>query len=421
MAQSADFPRRVVVTGVGAVTPLGDTAEALVLALEAGRSGVRPLENSWAGRLNSPLAAPVLTPVESRFTKLRRLTLDRVAQLALLAGGEALQQAGLDLTGEAGLDCGLFWGTGMGGATTLEQAYMESFLDPAARPRPTTIVAFMANGSTGQLGIEFKIRGPSFTFSSACSSSAVAVGEAFLAVRSGRVSTALAGGSEALLTLGVMKAWESLQTLARPVADAPETSCRPFSKDRSGFILGEGAGALVLEEESSARARGATILAEIIGYGNTTDAGHITQPDAGGQSRAIQQALRQAGLTPSQVDAINAHGTGTVVGDAVETQALKMVFGARAGQIPVSATKALHGHLMGASGAVEMVAALGALRRRTVPPTAHWTTADPACDLDYVTEGARSLPQLDVIMSNSFGFGGNNAVLIARRYSVVAP
>ncbi|NDU88323.1 beta-ketoacyl-[acyl-carrier-protein] synthase family protein [Ferrovum myxofaciens] len=410
--------QRVVVTGVGVLSPFGEGAEVLVRALEEGHSGVRFLEVPWAKSLNSALAAPVLIPVESRFTKLRRLTLDRVAQLALLAAGEALTQAGLDFSGDEGLHCGLFWGTGIGGATTLEQAYHESFLDAQARPRPTTIVAFMANGSAGQLSIEFKIRGPSFTYSSACSSSAVALGEAFLAVRQGRVRYALAGGSEALLTLGVMKAWESLQTLAKPDPVHPETSCRPFSRDRSGFILGEGAGALILESESSAQARGATILAEIVGYGNTTDAGHITQPDAGGQARAIQEALHMARLAPDQIDAINAHGTGTVVGDGVETRALKIVFGDHAAHIPISATKALHGHLMGAAGAVEMVAALGALRRGIVPPTAHWTTPDPACDLDYVTEGARALPALNTIMSNSFGFGGNNAVLIARRYTV---
>ncbi len=410
------LPMRVVVTGVGALTPMGEGADALVTGLETGRSAVRFLDVPWSGRLNSALAAPVLTPVESRFTKLRRLTLDRVAQLALLAGQEAIAQSGLELSGAAGLTCGLFWGTGMGGATTLEQAYQESLLDASARPRPTTIVAFMANGSTGQLGIEHQIRGPSFTYSSACSSSAVAIGEAFLAVRHGRVKTALAGGSEALLTLGVMKAWESLHTLAKPDDQDPSTSCRPFARDRSGFVLGEGAAAIVLESEASARERGATILAELVGYGNTTDAGHITQPDAGGQARAIQEALTMAGVRPDQVNAINAHGTGTLVGDVVETRAIKAVFGENASRIPISATKALHGHLMGASGAVELVVCLGALRRGIVPPTAHCFHPDPECDLDYVIEGARAVPNLDVMMSNSFGFGGNNAVLVARRY-----
>ncbi len=408
--------RRVVVSGVGAITPLGETADALVRALNQGTSGVRALETPWIGQLASPLAAPVTVPVETQFPKLRRLMLDRVAQLSLLASREAITQAGLDFQGDIGLECGIFWGTGMGGATTLEQAYVESLLNQAARPRPSTIVMFMANASTGQIGIEYKIRGPSFTYSSACSSSAVAIGEAFTAIRAGRIRYAVAGGGEALLTLGVMKAWESLQTLAKPDPLHPETSCRPFAKDRSGFILGEGAAALVLEDAASAKARGATILAEIVGYGNTTDAGHITQPDAGGQARAMQAALAQAGMGPGDIHYINAHGTGTQVGDVSETQAIKRVFGPLAPHIPVSATKALHGHLMGATGVVEMVAALGALQTGTVPPTAHLTQPDPECDLDYVPEGARKLPVLDTIMSNSFGFGGNNAVLVARHY-----
>lgn len=409
--------RRVVVTGVGAITPLGENADALVQALNQGTSGVRALETPWIGQLSSPLAAPVTTPVETHFPKLRRLMLDRVAQLSLLASREAITQAGLDFQGDIGLECGIFWGTGMGGATTLEQAYVESLLNQAARPRPSTIVMFMANSSTGQIGIEYKIRGPSFTYSSACSSSAVAIGEAFTAIREGRIRYAVAGGGEALLTLGVMKAWESLQTLARPDPLHPETSCRPFSKDRSGFILGEGAAALMLEDAASAEARGASILAEIVGYGNTTDAGHITQPDAGGQARAMQAALAQAGIGPGDIHHINAHGTGTQVGDVSETQAIKRVFGSFAHHIPVSATKALHGHLMGATGAVEMVAALGALQTGTVPPTAHLVQPDPECDLDYVPEGARRLAVLDTVMSNSFGFGGNNAVLVARRFT----
>ena len=408
---------RVVVTGVGAVTPLGADAASLIEGLNQGRSGVQVLQTPWIQNLASPLAAPVTVPVEDHFPKLRRLTLDRVAQLSLLATREAIAQAQMDFSSDAGLSCGIFWGTGMGGATTLEHAYVESLLHHAARPRPSTIVMFMANSSTGQIGIEYKIRGPSFTYCSACSSSAVAIGEAFTAIRSGRIRHAVAGGGEALLTQGVMKAWESLQTLARQDPDHPEASCRPFDRQRSGFILGEGAAALVLEEASSARARGAAILAELVGYGNSTDAGHITQPDAGGQARAMREALAQAGLHPGQIHYINAHGTGTLVGDVIETQAIKDVFGEAAYRIPVSATKALHGHLMGATGAVEMVAALAALRSKIVPPTAHLRHPDPQCDLDYVAEGARQLATLDTVMSNSFGFGGNNAVLIARRYS----
>ncbi len=407
---------RVVVTGMGALTALGADANALCQRLNKGESGIRHLDVPWASQLTSSLAAPVTVSVEDRFTKLRRLMLDRVSQLSLLAAGEAIAQAGIDFSGDTGVHCGIFWGTGMGGAHTLEQAYLESLHNPEARPRPSTIVMFMANASTGQIGIEFKIRGPSYTHSAACSSSAVALGEAFMSIRNGRVRYAVAGGGESLLTLGVMRAWESLQTLARPDTVHPETSCRPFARDRSGFVLGEGAAALLLESEETALARGATILAEMVGYGNTTDASHITQPDVGGQSRAIRQALDQAGMAPEDIHHINAHGTGTRVGDLHETRAIKEVFGPWAYKVPISATKALHGHVMGATGAVEMVAAIGALRSGIVPPTAHLAEPDPECDLDYVREGARKLPGIQTVMSNSFGFGGNNVVLVAKAY-----
>ncbi|HQT81015.1 MAG: hypothetical protein B7Z60_03395 [Ferrovum sp. 37-45-19] len=408
---------KVVVTGIGAITPLGPDFTSLMKAVYEGSSGVRALTTPWISQLHSPLAAPILFPVDNQFTKLRRLMLDRVAQLGLIAVKEAMNQAALNTSIDGGLQGGVFWGTGMGGAQTLEQAYMDSFSHPNSRPRPSTIVMFMTNSTTGQIGIEHKIKGPSTTYSSACSSSAVAIGEAFEAIRSGKINYAVAGGSEALLTLGVMKAWESLQTLARPDAQHPETSCRPFSKDRSGFILGEGAASLILESEEHARQRGAHILCELVGYGNTTDASHITQPEANGQARAMSMALAQAQINIEEVDYINAHGTGTQVGDVSETKAIHHVFGWRAKAIPVSATKALHGHLMGATGAVEMAISLGTLMYKTVPGTAHLFYPDSECDLDYVAEGARVLPKLDVVMSNSFGFGGNNAVLVAKRYS----
>jgi 3-oxoacyl-[acyl-carrier-protein] synthase II len=303
----------------------------------------------------------------------------------------------------------------MGGAGTLEAAYHDLLVAHAARLKPSTIVSVMTNAATGQIGIEFGVHGPSCTYSSACSSSAVAIGEAYRAIRFGLVGRAIAGGSEALLTEGVIKAWESLGTLARLDAHAPETSIRPFAADRSGFLLAEGAAALVLEEESAARARGATILAEIVGYGNSTDARHITQPDADGQARAMRQALAEAGLAAAQIDHINAHGTGTKVGDVSETRAIRQVFGDHAKRIPISATKALHGHLMGATGALELIATILALRARVAPPTAHLVLPDPECDLDYVADGARAMPAAQAAMSNSFGFGGNNAVLVVRR------
>ena len=408
--------RRVVITGLGAITPLGLGAGAFFEALIAGRSGIRKLDEAWSDSSMTRLVAPVVQDVDTSFSKLKLISLDRVAKLALIATRQAVAQAGQDFQGQMAERTGIYWGTGIGGATTLDTAYSELLVRQAPRLRPTTIVMAMTNAAAGQISIEFGVRGPSYTYSSACSSSAVAIGEAFRAIRFGLVEMAIAGGAEALLTQGVIKAWEALQTLAKPDPERPETSCRPFALDRSGFVLGEGAAALVLESEQSAKVRGAEILAEVVGYGNTTDGINITQPDPNGQARAMKQALAESGLAPEQVDYLNAHGTGTKVGDRSETNAIKSVFGEYAMGLPISATKALHGHLMGAAGAVELVAALETLRTRIAPPTAHLYHPDPECDLDFLSSGVRALPNVNVVMSNSFGFGGNNAVILAKRY-----
>ena len=405
--------KRVVVTGLGTVSPLGNDPDSFFAALSAGRCGIRKLAAAWPG---STYAGVVDCDLDAHFPKIKRIGLDRVAMLALLAARQAHAASGLVIKDVAACETGLYWGTGMGGAASLESAYQDLLVKKTQRLKPSTIVAVMTNASTGQIGIELGIHGPSCTYSSACSSSAVAIGEAFRAIRFGLVSAALAGGAEALLTEGVIKSWESLGTLARHDMAQPETGCRPFAADRSGFLLAEGAAALMLEEEGHARARGATILAEIVGYGNSTDASHITQPDAVGQTRAMRSALAEAGIAAAAVEHINAHGTGTKIGDVVETRAIREVFGEHARHIPISATKALHGHLMGATGALEFIAALLALRHGVVPPTAHLWNPDPECDLDYVPLQRRELDGLDVVMSNSFGFGGNNAVLVARRY-----
>ncbi len=409
--------KRVVVTGLGVISPLGGTVSSFFDSLLACRSGIALLQAPWAQSIRAPIAASVIENIESQFPKPKRASLDRVVQLSLIAARQAMQQAKINLGDAASERAGVYWGTGMGGATTLEQTYVDILVNRTARLRPATVVMAMNNAASGHIGIEFGIRGPSYTFSSACSSSAVAIGEAFRAIRFNLVDTAIAGGGEALLTEGVMKAWDSLQTLAHMDTGKPETSCRPFAADRTGFVLGEGAAALVLEERDAALARGATILAEIVGYGNTTDSHHITQPDAPGQARAMQRALVEAEMSPERIGHINAHGTGTKVGDLSETLAIKQVFGDHAGHIPISATKALHGHLMGAAGALEMVAALEAMRGGIVPPTAHLFNPDAECDLDYVSSGARKIPGLNAVMSNSFGFGGNNVSLIAIRGS----
>ena len=404
---------RVVVTGIGVCSPLGNDPDSFFTSLVECRSGIRRFESPWQGTV---YAGTITADLDAHFPKLKRVGLDRVAMLALLAARQAHAASGVQFEGDAGESAGIYWGSGMGGAATLEATYQDLWVRKATRLKPSTIIAAMTNAATGQIGIELGIRGPSCTYSSACSSSAVAIGEAYRAIRFGLARTAVTGGSEALLTEGVIKAWESLGTLARIDADRPESSCRPFSADRSGFLLAEGAAALVLESLDSALERGADILAEVVGYGNTNDASHITQPDAGGQARAMRAALTEASIGPDQVDYINAHGTGTKAGDLSETAAIHKVFGAHAASIPISATKALHGHLMGATGALEFIAALEALRRGIAPPTAHLWQPDSGCDLDYVPLEARPLARAEVVMSNSFGFGGSNAVLVARRY-----
>jgi 3-oxoacyl-[acyl-carrier-protein] synthase II len=284
------------------------------------------------------------------------------------------------------------------------------------RVRPSSVVLGMNNASAGNISIAYGLRGPILNVSTACSSSAVSIGEAYRAIHHGYADVIVAGGSEALITNGNLRAWEAMRALAHADAEHPERSCKPFSADRSGIVLGEGAGALILESAEHAEERGARIYAEIVGYGNTGDASHISRPDADGQSRAMCAALAHAKLTAADVGYVNAHGTATLVGDVVETNAIGRVFGARAASVAISSTKALHGHLMGAAGAVEMVATISALTYGLIPPTAHLDRPDPQCHLDYVPNEPRRL-STDAVMSNSFAFGGINAVLIARRFT----
>ena len=272
----------------------------------------------------------------------------------------------------------------------------------------------MHNASAAWIAIDFKLRGPSLTYSTACSSSAVAIGEAWLRIASGSLDLALTGGCEAPLAFGSLKAWEALHTLATIDPADASASCKPFSRDRSGMVLGEGAAMLVLEPWDRAVARGATIHGEVLGCGLSTDIGHITRPSVQGQAAAMQSALQAAGLEPLAIDAINAHGTGTPANDAAETAAIKAVFGARAYEIPVSATKAMHGHLLGASGALEAVLSLLAMQHAVALPTLHLHAADPDCDLDYVPHEVRSGVAARTMLSNSFAFGGTNAVLVLR-------
>jgi 3-oxoacyl-(acyl-carrier-protein) synthase len=354
---------------------------------------------------------------EEHFAKAKLLTMDRVSQFALVAAREAMAQAGLgiELTGVPPERFGVSLGTGMGGTTSLEAAYYALLEQKVARLRPMTVVLAMNNAIAAHLSMEFGLKGPSSTVSNACASSATAIGDAFRQIRHGYADAMLVGGSEALLTRGTIKAWQAMHTLAKPHADGPQASCRPFSKDRSGLVLSEGSAMLVLEDWDTAKHRGANILAELAGYAATTDAHHLTQPEAHGQATAMSLALRDAALNTSDIGYLNAHGTATEVGDVVETQAIKLVFENNAMRLPISSTKAVHGHAMGAAGAMEFVASVMSLRFGQLPPTAFLQTPDDRCDLDYIPLQARSVNDLRAVMSNSFAFGGSNAVLIAKQ------
>jgi 3-oxoacyl-[acyl-carrier-protein] synthase II len=339
--------------------------------------------------------------------------LDRVSQLALMAAARAISDARVEFAKERRERCGVFVGTGMGGAQTTDEGYHTLYAEKSDRIKPYTVLASMTNAAAAWIGIEYALEGPNLTYSTACSSSSVALGEAACRIRSGEVDIMVAGGAEAPLTCGVLRAWEAMRTLATQDPVDPSASCRPFSRTRSGLVLGEGAAFVVLEEWQHALERNATIHAEFCGYGLTTDITHITRPTVEGQARAMRAALLSAGRHASDIDYVNAHGTATLQNDAVETAALKDVFGSRAYNLPVSSTKSMHGHLLGAAGALEFLVSVAALKRGIVPPTMHLDTPDAACDLDYVSNRARSGIALRTVMSNSFAFGGTNATLIA--------
>lgn len=406
--------RRVAVSGLGVVSPLGRSASEVYRNAHAGRSGIYRLEVPYAHRLIAPLAATTAFDGSHYFEPAKLRMLDRVSQFALVAAGDALVDSKLNLTELDRSRVGVFVGTGMAGTQSNDDGYHTLYGEDSDRIKPFTVLLGMHNAPAGWIGIEHGLRGPNLTYSTACSSSAVAIGEAWLRVAGGGIDLAVAGGSEAPLSFGSLKAWEALHTLAAIDENEPSASCKPFSKNRSGMVLGEGAAMLVLEAWDAAVARGATIHGEIIGYGLTTDADHITRPSVAGQAAAMRAALQSAALDPSAVDAINAHGTGTQANDGVETAAIKAVFGQRAQGIPISATKAMHGHLLGATGALECVLSLLAMQQQVALPTMHLQMPDAECDLDYVANVARDNVSVRTMLSNSFAFGGTNAVLVLR-------
>ena len=406
--------RCVAVTGIGLVTPLGHSTGEVFESACAGRSAVRPFVNEVTARLRSPLAATVQFDAAEHFDVQQQRLFDRVTQFAVVAARRAIADASVALSNFDPERVGVFLGTGMAGTTSMDDGYRTLYGEASDRIKPTLILQGMHNAAAAWIGIEHCLTGPNLTYSTACSSSGVAIGEAWLRVASGSVDLAFAGGSEAPLALGSMKAWEAMHTLAVSDLAAPGTSCKPFSKNRTGMVLGEGSAIVILESMDAAMARNATIYGELIGYGLTTDSSHIARPSVQGQAAAMRAALRSAGITADEVDSINAHGTGTLANDAAETAAIKSVFGARASAVPVSATKAIHGHLLGAAGALECVLALLAMQHRIALPTMHLEQPDPECDLDYVAQRARPGAAGNIMLSNSFAFGGTNAVLVLR-------
>ena len=408
--------RRVVITGLGVISPLGNDPQELFKNLLAGRSGIGRLQTPFAEKLSIRFGAQVDFDGALFFPPGRLKILDRVSQLALSAAAQAVTNAGLVFQGGDDPRCGVYLGTGMGGAETTDGGYAILYREGSERLQPFTVVMTMNNAPAAWVALEYGLTGPCLTYSTACSSSAVAVGEAYRQIALGRIDAALAGGAEAPLTYGTMKAWEALRTLALEDPENPAASCKPFSKNRTGLVLGEGAAIVVLEDLERARSRAAPVCAELVGYSQTTDVAHITRPSLAGQAHALRSALEDSKMRPEEIDYINAHGTATLQNDSVETAAIKEVFGRHGYQIPISSTKSMHGHLLGAAGAMELIVAIMSLKHQAVPPTINLTHPDPECDLDYVANSARTNVAVATVMSNSFAFGGTNAVLIARKY-----
>jgi nodulation protein E len=398
---------RVLITGLGCVTALGLGVDRFWSGLVSGESGVRPLV--WPAGADVPkvaVGAQVLSyDPGDQFPANQIPLLDRFSQFAVLAARQAVADAGLGP--ETIRSAAVVLGTGCGGKETEEQTYIRLYREGRERVHPLTIPRGMPSAAASQVSIDLGTRGPAFSVTSACASAAHAVAQAVLLIRGGCAKVALAGGTDAPFTYGLLKAWEALRVLS------PD-QCRPFSHHRNGLVLGEGAGLVVLESEAHALARDAKIYAELAGFGLSSDAGHITDPSTEGAAVAMRTALADAGLAPAGIDYINAHGTGTLANDRCETWAIRQVFGCDADRLVVSSTKAAHGHALGASGALELIATTLAIRHSVVPPTLNFTKPGEGCDLNYVPNRAEAR-RVGAALSNSFAFGGLNAVLALRR------
>ena len=402
--------RRVVVTGAGVVSPIGMNLEDFRASLLAGRGAIGPIQSFDASEFVCQVAAEIhgYDP-KAHFSAAELTLMDRFAQFALLSAREAMTHSGLVIDDELAERASVIHGTGIGGQITQDEAYEKIIVQGGKRLHPFTVPKLMTNSGTSQISMAFGIKGPSFTTSTACSSAGHAICLAYMLIRQGMVDAALTGGAEACLTSGTIRSWEGLRVMARD-------TCRPFSHRRGGMVMGEGAGTLVLETLEHAQARGANILAEVIGMGMSADAGNIVQPDKDGAARALRWALQDGGLAPEDVQYINAHGTGTPQNDPTETAAIRDIFGMHADELAVSSTKSMHGHALGAAAALESIATLVALQEQVAPPTINFEAPDPECDLDYVPNEPRPMA-IDVALTNSFAFGGLNTVVAFKRFA----
>jgi 3-oxoacyl-[acyl-carrier-protein] synthase II len=393
---------------MGAIAATGYGLDAFWSALIEGRSGVRPITFFDTTPYKTKIAGEIPNFEPLRFIDERSLKyMDRVCQISMAAAAEATTSGGLDP------ESGLVFGTGVGGISTSDKQHEALFKVGPQMVRPLDIPMIMCNAAASHLSMRYGLKGPGYTVVTACASGSNAIGEAYRLIKHGYADAILTGGADSTISSGIFYGWNKLRVMSKR-NDAPGQACRPFSKDRDGMVLAEGAGVLILEEMERAKRRGATIWAEIVGYGSSQDATHITAPNIEGQVLAMERALNDAKVSPAEVDYINAHGTATAANDKAETESIKRAFGEQAYKTPVSSIKAVTGHSLGGCGALEAIACCLALRDNLMPPTINYTEPDPDCDLDYVPNQARE-KKLETIMSNSFGFGGNNAVLVFRK------
>lgn len=401
--------RCVMITGLGAISGLGLNASKLWDALRTGRSAIKPLDPPMEGvKISIGATVPNFDP-EKYFTLNELTILDRYSQLAVIAAQEAVDDAGLVCGEEILTDAAAIIGSGCGGKHTDEATYDQLYKQQRSRAHPLTIPKGMPSAAASMVSLHLGIKGPAFVLASACASGSHAIIQGMTMIRSGMIDVALVGASDAPFTYGLLKSWDALRV-------ASSDTCRPFCKDRSGLVLGEGAGMLLLESEEHATKRGARIYAEIVGCGMTSDAGHITRPDVSGIVNAMSNAMHHAGINLNEVDYINAHGTATQANDIAETEAINQVFGEHSKKLAVSSTKSMHGHTLGASSAMELVATVLAIHHDIIPPTANFTVADEMCNLDYVPNEARD-QKVNIAMSNSFAFGGLNAVIALKKHT----